>query len=316
LLDGKGYYIWQIGRTEGGNVPVIADMARSANLGHLLIKIADGTNSFNISSGTDLVPPLVSALQARGIEVWGWHYVYGTRPTEEALKAIERIQQTGVSGYIIDAEAEYKEPGKYLAARTFMRAMRDKLPFYPIGLSTYRYPSLHPEFPYEEFLSLCDIALPPVYWTLAHNPREQLARSINEYRGMTALPIVPTGSAYAQGSWLPSTGEIVEFMNAARDFGLSGANFWEWYSARNISGIWEAIAGYTWPIQPPLTGISRGRVNTEILNVRSGPGTSYTKVGSLKIGTRVTIFDVQGDWTRINPNLEYWVSSVYLDRVE
>jgi hypothetical protein len=279
-----------------------------------LIKIADGTVSFNISSGTDLVPPLVSALQARGIEVWGWHYIYGIQPTEEAQKAIQRIQQTGVSGYIVNAEAEFKEPGKYLAARTFMRAMRDRLPFYPIGLSTYRYPSFHPDFPFVEFLSLCDFALPQVYWTLAHNPREQLARSISEYRGLTALPIVPTGSAYAQGSWVPTTGEIVEFLNASRDFGLSGANFWEWYSARNISGIWQAIAGYTWPVEPPRTGISHGRVNAEILNVRSGPGTSYTIVGSLKLRTRVTIFDVQGDWTRISPDKEYWVSSVYLDR--
>jgi hypothetical protein len=317
LLVGKGYYIWQIGRTEGGNVQVIADMARSANLGHLLIKIADGTSSFNItSSGTDLVPPLVSALQGRGIEVWGWQYIYGTKPVEEAQKAVQRIQQTGVSGYIVNAEVEFKEPGKYLAARTFMRTLRDQLPFFPIALSTYRYPSFHPEFPYEDFLNLCDYAMPQVYWTLAHNPREQLTRSINEYRAMTALPIVPTGAAYAQGSWTPSTAELVEFMNAARQYSLSGANFWEWYSARNIAGLWETIASYNWPAQPPMSGISRGRVNTETLNVRSGPGTSYAKVGSLKLGTRVTIFTVQGDWTKINPDLEYWVSSIYLDRLE
>ncbi len=112
-LQGKGFYIWQIKRCEGGSAAAIANAAVQAGLSHVLIKIADGTNSYNIdsTSGADLVPAVKQALKARNIQVWGWHYVYGYDPTGEANIAIQRIQQLGLDGYAIDAEAQYKEPG-------------------------------------------------------------------------------------------------------------------------------------------------------------------------------------------------------------
>ena len=314
MLHGKGYYIWQVSRVEGGNAATIVQMAQAARLEHILIKIADGTFSSNVS-GTDLVAPLVSALTARGIEVWGWHYVYGDDPAGEAQKALQRIQQTGVAGYIIDAEAQYKEPGKDLKARAFMNAMRTALPFFPIALSSYRFPSIHPDFPWQEFLTRVDYAMPQVYWMFAHNPREQLARTLVEYRSMTDLPIVPTGAAYAESGWAPTTAEVLDFLDAAVDNNLGGANFWEWYAARQLPNMWETIAGFVWPSSPPPVILAHGRVNTDLLNIRSGPGTGYFKVGSLKFGTRVTIFQAQGDWVKISPDRELWVSSLYLDRL-
>lgn len=316
MLHGKGYYIWQISRVEGGIVTAIVDMAQAAKLEHILIKIADGTASSNVS-GTDLVAPLVSALTARGIEVWGWHYVYGDDPAGEAQKAVQRIQQTGVVGYIIDAEAQYKEPGKNLKATAFMNAMRSALPFFPIALSSYRYPSIHPDFPWREFLTRVDYAMPQVYWMNAHNPREQLAKTILEYRSLTNLPIVPTGAAFSEGGWAPTTAEVLDYLDAAYDDNLGGTNFWEWYSARQLPNMWETIAGFIWPAtipNPPPTILSHGRVNADLLNIRSGPGIGYYKVGSLKFGTRVTIFKAEGDWVKISPDRELWVSAVYLDR--
>jgi len=125
-LTGKGFYIWQIRNCEGGNTNAIANLALQADLSHVVIKIADGLYKYNIdwSTGYDRVPPLVNALQAKGIQAWGWHYVYGDYPIEEADLAIQRIQSLHLNGYVIDAEAPYKADGKDEAAQTFMTRLR------------------------------------------------------------------------------------------------------------------------------------------------------------------------------------------------
>lgn len=321
MLKGKGMYIWQVARTEGGSVSLIADMAVSANFTHVLIKIADGTNSYNISStAVDLARALADACKARGVEPWGWHYVYGENPTGEANKAVQRVSETGVVGYVIDAEAEYELPGKAAAATTFMQSLRSSLPFFPVALSSFRYPSIHPSLPWMEFLSKCDYAMPQVYWVLATNPGEQLLRSLLEYRSMTSLPFVPTGSAYAEPGWSATASQVVEFLNTARAQNLPAANFWEWYAARQVPNLYEAIASYSWPVvlpPPPAGGgvVVRGRVWASALSVRSGPGSEQPIIGSLKLGTRVTVYNLHRAWVKISPDREQWVYSYYLDRV-
>ena len=99
-LFGKSWYIWQIRRCEGGIASAIANQAASAGLSHVLIKIADGTNAYNIDWQTvaDLVPPVIQALRARGILCWGWQYVYGYDPLGEADIAIQRARELGLLG--------------------------------------------------------------------------------------------------------------------------------------------------------------------------------------------------------------------------
>jgi hypothetical protein len=320
MLDEKGFYIWQIARIEGGNVDLIADLAEEAALKHILIKIADGSSSYNISpSEGDLVPPLVNALQVKGIECWGWHYIYGRSPSNEAAKAIQRVQQTGVVGYVIDAEGEFKAPGMDVAARSFMDALRTGLPTFPVGLSSYRYPTLHQEFPWDEFLSKSNYALPQVYWVGKHNPAEQLERCLAEYSAITSHPIIPTGSAYSQGDWSPTLGDLIEFLDAAQVNNLGGANFWEWFTARQIPELWNTIASYSWgdsqsPI-PPRRSTVRVRVWAHALNVRSGPSSSYPVVGKLRQDTRVSVLSLDRAWVKISPDHEWWVYSYYLEPI-
>lgn len=50
-------------------------------------------------------------------------------------------------------------------------------------------------------------------------------------------------------------------------------------------------------------------VKTDIgLNVRTGPGTSYSKVGAIAKGTKVTVLDVSGNWLKIKyDKAERWI---------
>ena len=250
-LKGKGIFIWKIKDCEGGDVAAIADLAADAGLSHVLIKIADGAYSYNYDwrDKVDFVPPLVSALRERGISPWGWHYVRGDAPGAEARKAVERVRDLGLDGYVIDAEVEYK--GRYDQANTYMGILRKELPNTPLALASYRYPSLHPTLPWRNFLAKCDLNMPQVYWQGASNPKIQLQRCLEEFNGMNnRRPVIPIGAAYTEHGWTPKALEVSDFMDEARRLGMKAANFWEWAQARKV-GLWDTIADFDWNRQVP-----------------------------------------------------------------
>lgn len=251
-LNGKGFMIWKVRDCEGGNPGLISSEAHAAGFTYVLIKIADGARPYNIDDGVDKVPAVVQALKSRGIKTWGWHYVYGDDPIGEAQIAISRIQQLGLDGYAIDAESEYKLPGRYDNAELFMSELRNSLQQFPIGLSSFRFPTLHPQLPWKAFLEKCDYNMPQVYWVGAHNPEAQLQRCVNEFQAMTPFrPIIPTGPVYRYGDWEPTPSDIIVFLNTARSLNLNAANFFTWDYRTILSSLWDAVASYPWGSQPP-----------------------------------------------------------------
>lgn len=255
-LNGKGFFIWKINRIAGGNPASIASMAQAARLTHAIVKVANGSYSYNVVNGVDLVPALVAQLRARGIKVWGWQYIYGSSTNAEADKAVERVKQFNLDGFVVNAEAPFKADGMAARAEKYMQRLRLGLPNLPVGLSTYRYPSAHSAFPFAAFLKYCDLAMPQVYWQSASNSAEQLRKSYNEFQALTpSRPVVPTGSAYAYGNWTATPAQVEAFLREARAMGLPAANFWEFQTARdNDGGMWNAIAAYDWgaPAQVPV----------------------------------------------------------------
>lgn len=258
MLQGKGIFIWQIPRIEGGDPKEVARVAKVANLSHVLVKFCNGRYFFYGKAGLDhdVTPSLVAALKEAGVPVWGWHYLYGDDPDGEADAAIRRIRQLQPEGYVLDVEVEYYN--KHEQARRFMGKLRDAFPDLPIALSSFRFPSYHPAVPWREFLSQVDYNMPQVYWVLHHNAGAQLRRSVQEFQAMEPYrPIIPTGSLYKYGSWVPTPEDVVEFMDTAKALGLTAANFWEWYHIRNIldRSIWRTLRDYPWPWgqeQPPV----------------------------------------------------------------
>ncbi len=251
MIEGKGFFTWKIPNCERGDANQIASQARSAGLTHLVLKVADGMVIYNGNWGDpkDYTTPVVTALRQNGIKVWGWHYLYGDNPTAEANIAIKRIRQYNLDGYVLDVEREYKESGKKAAAKRFMNIIRSACPDLPIALSSYRYPSLHPQVPWKEFLEKCNICMPQVYWMKAHNPGQQLARSVREFEAKKpSLPVIPTGAAFREHGWQPTEAEVLEFFKKAKELNLQGVNFWEWSDARsgNVPGVWELIKKYSW----------------------------------------------------------------------
>ncbi len=252
-LKGKGFYTWKVSQCENGNPTAIASTAKIAGLTHLFVKIADGPGDYNGDidfPNIDMNTGLVQALRAAGIQVWGWHYIYGKDPVGEANTAIRRIRQFNVDGYVIDAEGEFDKPGMNGAAAQFMATLRSSITNIPVGLTSYRYPSKHKDFPWNEFISKCDMALPQVYWMSNHNPDQQLTWTVQEYKKTApGLDFFPAGAAYREGGWQPTVSDVQLFLDTAKSLNLDGATFWEWSDARSsiMPGVWDTIAGYPWP---------------------------------------------------------------------
>lgn len=257
--------IWRIPNCEGGSASKIASVAASAGLSHVLIKIANDTRPYNIdANGKDLVAPVVDALRAKGKQVWGWHYVYGYDPLGEAKIAVSQTKRYLLDGYVIDAEVEYKAAGRDAVARTFMTELRKGLPTTPVALSTFRWPTYHPSFPYVAFLEKCDYNMPQVYWMQAHDAAYDLRRSVSEFKAITPYrPIIPTGPAFGQDGWAPTPEEVKTFMDTAKSLGLKGVNFYSWdYSRLKLLPVWNEIAKDNWPpdnspLQPAFDPVAK-----------------------------------------------------------
>jgi hypothetical protein len=255
-IEGKGFFIWKVRDCEGGDPNKIVAAARASGFDHVLVKIADGQYAYNIDrkSNTDLLAPVVDALKTAGIAVWGWHYVYGYNPAAEAAIAVKRMTELGLEGYVIDAEVEYTQPGRVNAARTFMDRVRRGLPDLPLALSSYRFPSYHPQLPWKEFLDKVDYNMPQVYWEKSHNPEPNLRRSLREFEAKSPFrPVIPTGPAYIAGRWKPTVEDINQFIDTAKALNLKGTNFFSWDECRrDLPPIWDAVATYQWH-QPVVT---------------------------------------------------------------
>jgi hypothetical protein len=315
-LAGKGYYLWKVPSCENGNVEEIAGQAKSAGLSHVLIKIANGIYSYNLdpNTGVDHALNLTQALHRRGVAAWGWHYVFGNNPLGEAQKAIQRIQQLELDGYVIDAEEEYKEPGKREAARKFMAQIRSVLPDFPVALSSYRFPAYHSNFPWREFLEKCDINMPQVYWMKAANAGEQLTQCLRQFQALAPYrPILPTGAAFRQNNWQPAPEQVHEFLRTAKEMNLSAANFWEWSFARssNLQEVWATIRDFPWDSPPGPQDICATLVDA--LNTRNADGAAglyapsaiHTNAARTAQGTAAILAWYNQLFTQILPEARY-----------
>src|SRR4030042_1423357 len=240
-----------------------ANMAKDAGFSWVAIKAADGTIHFNQGAGPawaqpDLLQAAINTLRAVGIKVLGWQYIYGANPLKqsiaaiEAQRAIENIERFDFDGWLIDPEKEYKRSGAAAWADIYMTALRSSCPNVPIGLCSYRFPSLHPEIPWHNFLRRCNFHAPQVYWIGAHNPGDQLRKSVRELQALANLPVVPVGAAYYDPTfkWQPTVAELNELDRTAHELKLPGVTWWgggeNGHGAQYIADFWAATRVPDW----------------------------------------------------------------------
>lgn len=303
MLRGKGIYIWILKRCEGGNMTAVVDRLKQAGMTHVIPKFADGIYG-NINDNDDYLPALIEGCHKEGIKVLGYHFVYGS--TGEASTAIRGLQKFDFDGLIVNAEGAYRDnPNNKALAKLYMQGVKNAFPNLKIGLSTYRFPTLHRNFPFKEFLEYCDWNLPQVYWMKANGTvPEQLARTIDEYKSFPRAQMVPTGAAFAEHGWKAIPADQFIFVNEVKKHGLLACNWWEYHEAfGKHPELGEALIGAQWEVKP----VGDTMFVIEMLgnmNVRDKPNGEVTGQYALR-GEVYHSKERSGGWYKIDKG---WIS--------
>jgi hypothetical protein len=230
-FDGNGVWVWYVSKSSGGNPDAIAARARATGVNTVFVKSSDGTTWWpQFSRG------LVSAMHARGIDVCAWQFVYGKRPSSEALLG-RRAVKNGADCLVIDAESQYE--GRYSQAATYVAKLRAGIgQDYPLGLAGFPYVDYHPGFPYSVFLGPggAQYNLPQMYWADIGVTVDQVFAHTYAYNSLYGRPIYPLGQLYGKAK----PADVLYFRELARDYGAAGMSWWSWQSSPSKS--WRALA--------------------------------------------------------------------------
>jgi hypothetical protein len=253
---GKGVWVWQLKQCLGCDVLRLAVEIAKLGCSWVVIKVANGLAEYN----AELMPAAKAAFEGLGIQLWGYHYIYGgstitgsSIAKAESDVAIRVAKRYNLAGLMLDAEGEYKRKGSATWADTYLTAVKTSLPNLPLGLCSYRWPSVHPEFPWANFLRRVDFHAPQVYWMHAQDSGVQLRRSVKELTALKALPIVPLGAAFFEHGWEPTVASINEFDQIAHQLHLPGVSWWCWddRGLETHPAYYQAIQKHDWGNQPP-----------------------------------------------------------------
>lgn len=283
---GKGIWIQRVAACEGGEPGAIAARAVAAGLGHVIVRIGEGRDAANLRpDGADLAAAVIEQLTAAGIAAWGWHHLHGDAPGHrpdpaaddaraEADAAVARahgLRAHGLVGLIVEARTEYERAvDPAIKAEHAMRRLRDGLPQLPLGVSSWKLPEEHPNFPWYEFRRLADFDLPHIFWM--GQPAEAARQLAAAQEAYASLPPRRPFGAVGSALWRPQPGELLEFLAQARRSGLAGASIWRWdelglrgdepHNGQRLDfrAHWDVVAGFEWPIAAP--NVVRGPTST------------------------------------------------------
>lgn len=177
-IIGKGLWIVDLDKTEGGDLAAIVKKAKKYRADCLIVKLFDS----EYAAGPWWLPfeqdgvkydiqekakELVALAHAQDLRIYAWGYVYGLHPDREISLARESLL-LGVDGFIYDAEGQYKGRGAAAeAVASAVRQWRDKYhPEQLLGFSSFDGTLVHGNkgFPYAAFDRHCEVFLPQTYW--------------------------------------------------------------------------------------------------------------------------------------------------------
>lgn len=271
----------------------------------------------------------LTVLRQGGLMVEGWGYHYPTSPGPQGDAIEERRQKLGFGTYHVNVEVEWLQPfGMPAAIKTLLNKL--KVGGFEALICSFRFPSQQPTFPWSAcaYHDAVDGWSPQVYWALAHNPGEQLARCVSEYNalpGSKVIYIYPVGPLFGSkfGNpgvwWEPTLLEIMQFRQAAG--AISSRVYWyslDWVIGNNRQDMLAAATGIDNGITPPPTPnpiptLVETSVNT---NLRTSPwGTVVVLLpAGLRMGVTGSALDAQGKrWLQVGAPNRYiaeWVVDV------
>ena len=245
LPYGKGMWLYEPEKTEGGDVAAIVAKAKAAGLSHLYVRTGSSWNGFYAGDFLDQILP---AAHDADLMVYGWDFPRLIDVKEDVRRAKAAIEHRAPGKHRIDgfsADIETQSEGTRIsgpAAAEYGRLLREAVgSSYPL-IATVPRPSPAQNYPYAEVVESFDAIAPMVYW-LNRQPDTDVAGALRDLARFNK-PVFPIGQAYdgaPEGgrAGVPPPEELWRFMRFAQAGGAQGVSFWSWQAANQPA--WDAI---------------------------------------------------------------------------
>ena len=247
LPYGKGMWIWQVRKTESGDVKAIVAKAKAVGLTHLYVRMGSSSEGFYAGPFLDQLLPVA---HSAGLRVYGWDFPTLVEPTQDVERAVQAITYQTPSKHRIDGFApdiETRSEGTLISAESAVAygdGLRTAVPVgYPLIAVVPRPSSWTLTFyPYPEIVERFDAVAPMVYW-LNRYPGPDVEGALADLSPF-GKPVFPIGQAYdgaEEGGrpGVPPRDELLTFAEVAKAHGAQGISFWSWQAADDQA--WDAI---------------------------------------------------------------------------
>lgn len=261
LPAGKGMWLWQPERSDGGDPNAIVARAQAGGLTHIYVRTGSSRMGFYAQ---DFLNAILPVAHANGIRVYGWDFPYFQAWGDDVHRALAAIHHTTPDGHRIDgfsADIETQSEGTRISpehATAYGQALRGFVgPDYPL-IATIPRPSprlVAAGYPFAEIVAPFDGIAPMIYW-MNRDPGTDVAGAIEFLSGF-GKPVMPVGQAYDGGAeggppGVPSRARLIRFMQVAEQMGAVSVSFWSWQAADQQA--WDAISDaweFRLPAGPP-----------------------------------------------------------------
>jgi hypothetical protein len=245
LPYGKGMWLYEPEKTEGGDVAAIVAKAKAAGLSHLYVRTGSSWNGFYAG---DFLNRILPAAHAADLMVYGWDFPRLIDVNADVARAKAAIAHRTPGKHRLDgfsADIETRSEGTQItgaAAAEYGRLLRAEVgSSYPL-IATVPRPSPAQNYPYAEVVESFDAIAPMVYW-LNRQPDTDVAGALRDLAKFNK-PVFPVGQAYdgaPEGgrAGVPPPEELWRFMRFAQAGGAQGVSFWSWQAAN--AKAWAAI---------------------------------------------------------------------------
>lgn len=262
MPTGKGMWIYEFPRTEGGNMDAIVAKAKATGITHVYPRMGSHWDGFNARQHFDAFLPKA---HAAGLLVFGWDFPrLGNSLPSDIERARTMINYTSPSGDRLDgfsADIETINEGSHVSpdiASAYGKALREIAgpDFTLIATVPRPSPRHRPDYPYAQIVESFDAIAPMIYW-LNRQPDTDVIGAM-DILSQFGKPVFPVGQAYdgkPEGgrAGVPPPEELQRFMRTSLAKGATGVSFWSWQAADRPA--WDAIRDaweYRGPGQPPV----------------------------------------------------------------
>lgn len=266
--EGKQMWIWNVNRTNNGDVFGIIDQAHRMGLTGVLVKYHEGSKPYGRNGDGSRAEfqrdfrRVLPHLKKAGLSVGAWGYNYMDNPAGEAAM-IKQAFEDGADWYCFDPEGEV-ERAPLSQTEECLQLVRTRYPGAYLGYAPFPISQYHRAYPYQLFDKYCNVSLPQVYWKAIGWPVDKTWGMMMEGFNQLKLqkPVAPIGQAYGEAT----AQEIARFAELAS--GCPGVSFWVWEQATPEQIVAITQASFVTPPAPPVN-TEVGALRAEIVRLKA-----------------------------------------------